>query len=146
MAGNRFKASASAITTGTSAKTLFQVIAASNHKVRIDRISLTFNGTSNTAEPILCRLIRQTTSGTMTGVTGKKDPDDWSETIQTTFSKDASAEPTTGEVIDEVYAHPQVGYIWPFPKGLYIGGGDRLGVVVTAAASVSASVTVDGEE
>lgn len=148
MAGNRFKATKSGITTGTSAKTLLQVIAATNHKVLIDELSVSFNGTSNTAAPILVQVIRQTSAGTMTSLTGVKDPDDFDETLQTTFQHTASAEPTSGDVLFEEYVHPQTGYTWQagFGRAIQVGGGDRVGVVVTAGASVSATARVAGEE
>lgn len=148
MSGNRFKFTKSAISTGTSIKTLIQIVAASNHKVLIDEISISFAGTSNTAAPILVQVARNTDAGTMTSLAGAKDPDDWSETIQTTGQHTATVEPTQGTVIIDEYVHPQTGYTWqaPFGKAIAIGGGDRLGIAVTAGASVSAAVRVCGEE
>lgn len=148
MSGNRFKAVTGQITTGTSAKTLLQLVAASNHKVLVDEISISFNGTSNTAEPIKVDVLRQTTAGTMSSLTLVKDPDDWDETIQTAAQHTATAEPTAGDVLMSEHVHPQQGYTWqaPFGRQIAIGGGDRLGVRVTAAASVSAIVRASGEE
>ncbi len=148
MAGNRFKGVTDPITTGTSAKTLLQIIAASHHKVKIDEISVSFNGTSNTAEPIRVDVLRQTTGGTMSSLTLRKDPDDWDETIQTTAQHTSTSEPTAGDVLLTEYVHPQQGYTWqaPFGREIIIGGGDRLGIRVTAAASVSAIARVSGEE
>lgn len=148
MSGVRFKATKSAISTGTAKKTLLQVVAASNHAVKLDEISISFNGTSNTAEPILVQISRQTTAGTMTSLTPVKDPDDADETLQVTAQHTATAEPTEGDVLMEEYVHPQTGYTWQagFGREIKIGGGDRLGIVVTAAASVSANVRVAGEE
>jgi hypothetical protein len=148
MAGNRFRAVQTAITTGTAVKTLMQIVAATNHKVRLDEISISFNGVSNTAEPIRVRILRQTTAGTMTALTLVKDPDDWSETIQTTAQHTATAEPTASDVLMAEYVHPQQGYTWQAPTGreIYIGGGDRIGIEVLAVASVSANVRVAGEE
>jgi hypothetical protein len=148
MAGNRFKGVTGQISTGTSAKTLLQIVAASNHKVLIDEISISFNGTSNTAEPIKVDVLRQTTAGTMSSLTLVKDPDDWDETIQTTAQHTATAEPTASDVLMSEHVHPQQGYTWqaPFSRSIAIGGGDRIGVRVTAPASVSAIVRVAGEE
>lgn len=148
MSLNRFKGTVNGVATGTSAKTIVQIIAAANHKVAIDEIAISFRGTSNTAEPILVQVMRQTSAGTMPALTLKKDPDDWDETIQTTAAHTATAEPTSGDVLMEEYVHPQTGYTWQAPEGrkIAIGGGDRLGVVVTAAASVSCTCRVCGEE
>lgn len=148
MAGNRFRGVTGQIATGTSAKTLLQVVAASNHKVLIDEISISFNGVSNTAEPIKVDILRQTTAGTMSALTLVKDPDDWGETIQTTAQHTSTSEPTAGDVLLSEHVHPQQGYTWqaPFGRAIAIGGGDRLGIRVTAAASVSAITRVAGEE
>jgi hypothetical protein len=152
MAGNRFKARTNPIATSTSAKTLLQVIAASNHAVMVDEISISFKGTSNTAAPIRVDICRQSDAGTTTAggtnSTIKFDPDDVDETIQTTIRDSASAEPTTGDILMTEYVHPQTGYTWQAPHGrsIKIGGGDRLGVRVTADADVNAVVRVNGEE
>lgn len=148
MAGCRFKGSVSAVSTGTSLKTIMQIVAASNHAVMIDEISISFQGTSNTASPILVKITRQTDAGTMSSLTLVKDPDDWDETIQTTAQHTATAEPTAGSTIMEEYVHPQTGYTWQAPhgKGIKIGGGDRIGITVTAGASVSCAARVAGEE
>lgn len=148
MAGNRIKGATGAIATGTSLKTLLQIVAAANHKVLIDKISISFNGTSSTAEPIRVDLIRQTTAGTMSSLTLAKDPDDWDEAIQTTAQHTATAEPTAGDVLDSVHVHPQQGYDWNFAYGreVRIGGGDRLGIRVLAPATVNAVVSFAGEE
>lgn len=148
MAGCRFKGTISGVSTGTSLKTIIQIIAASNHGVLIDEISVSFQGTSNTAAPILVKVTRQTDAGTMTSLTLVKDPDDWDETIQTTAQHTATAEPSAGATIMEEYVHPQTGYTWQAPHGkeIKIGGGDRLGVTVTAGASVSCAARVCGSE
>lgn len=148
MAGVRFRATKSGITTGTSAKTLVQLIAAANHAVLLDDIEVAFNGVSATAEPIRIRVLRQTTAGTATSLTLVKDPDDAAETLQTTASHTATAEPTAGDVLLETYCHPQTGWSWSVPRerAIKIGGGDRVGIEVLAAASVSATVRAGGEE
>ncbi len=150
MAGVRFAARTNPIATGTSAKTLLQIIAASNHGVLIDEISISFGGTSNTAAPVRVDVLRQTDAGTMTtsASTIVKDPDDTDETLQTTRSDTATAEPSAGDILMTEYVHPQTGYSWqaPFGKPIKIGGGDRLGIRVTAAADVNAICRVRGEE
>ena len=46
------------------------------------------------------------------------------------------------------YIHPQTGYTWqaPFGRAIKIGGGDRIGIEVTAGADVNATCRVAGEE
>jgi len=148
MAGTRFKVVTGEIATGTSAKTLLQIVAAANHGVLIDEISISFKGTSNTATPIRVRVLRQTTAGTMTSLTPVKDPPDSGETLQVGAQHTATAEPTAGDVLMTELVHPQTGYTWqaPFGREIKIGGGGRLGIEVLAGADVNAVVRVVGEE
>ncbi len=148
MAGVRFKCTQSGVVTGTTEKTLMQVFCAANHAAMIEEISISFNGVVNTNEPILVQVARQTTAGTLTAGAPVKDPDDAAEALQTDYAHTATAEPTKGDVLMHEYVHPQSGFIWqaPFGSKIKIGGGDRLGVIVTAPNSVSAAVRVVGEE
>lgn len=148
MAGVRFKVATAQIATGTAKKTLLQIVAASNHAVLIDEFSISFEGVSVTGTPIMVEVARQTTAGTMSSLTPVKDPDDSDETLQVTAQHTATAEPTEGDVIRRELVHPQGGYTWqaPFGRAIKIGGGDRLGIVVTSAADVDAIVSVSGEE
>lgn len=148
MAGVRFKAVTGEVATGTSAKTILQVVAAANHGLKIDEVSISFKGTSNTATPIKVDVLRQTTAGTMTSLTPVKDPDDSDETLQVTAQHTATAEPTAGDVLMSELVHPQQGYTWqaPFGREIKVGGGDRLAVRVTAAADVNCIARVAGEE
>lgn len=148
MSGVRFKATKSGVATGTVAKTIIQIVAAANHGVIIDEVSISFQGTSNSASPIRVRVLRQTTAGTMSALTPVKDPDDADETLQTTAQHTATAEPTAGDVLLEEYVHPQAGYTWqaPFGRAIKIGGGDRLGIETLAAADVNCTTRVSGEE
>jgi len=148
MAGTFFKAVTGEIATGTSAKTLLQIVTAANHGALIKELSISFKGVSNTAAPVKVDILRQTTAGTMTGLTPVKDPDDADETLQTTAQHTATAEPTASDVLMSELVHPQTGYTWqaPFGQALKIGGGDRLGIRVTAGADVNAICRVVGEE
>ena len=148
MAGVSLKATKSGITTGTSLITLIQVVGASNHGVLVKEWSISFQGTSNTASPILVKVMRQTSAGTMTSLTPVKDPAGTTETLQTTFQHTATAEPTASDVLFEEYVHPQTGYTWqaPFGQSVKVDGGTRLGITCTAAASTSATVRMVCEE
>jgi hypothetical protein len=147
MSGVGFKVRTDPIATGTSAKTILQIVAAANHGVIMNEISVAFAGVTNTDAPIRVDVLRQTTAGTMTtsASTIVKDPDDSDETLQTTRQDTATAEPTAGDILFTEYVHPQTGYTWANQK-IKIGGGDRLGVRVTAAVSVNCVVRAAGEE
>lgn len=142
MTGVRTRAVTGAIATTTAARTLLQIVAASNHRVTLEELEISFEGVTNTATPIKVDVLRQTSAGTMTGLTLVKDNSNDDETPEVTAQHTATSEPTAGDVLDSFYVHPQQGRLWqaPFAKPFVIPGGTRLGIRVTAAASVNAIV------
>ena len=131
-----------------TAKTVMQLVAASNHRVRLLRWGVFFDGTSVTAEPVQVRLLRQTTAGTMSALTPVKKDDSIAETLQTTAQHTATVEPTAGDVLDVKEIHPQQGYEYIAPLGqeYIIGGADRLGIECTAPAVVNVRAVMEFEE
>lgn len=148
MAGQHARAVTANIATGTSAKTLLQLVAAANHGVKVTGWGISFKGTSVTAEPILVELVRQTTAGTMSTLTPVKSNDSNGDTLDTTAQHTATAEPTTTDVLRSVYVHPQGNFAEHFPFGaeVLVGAGDRVGLRVTAAADVGSIAFLDFEE
>jgi len=147
MSGVGFRVVKSDIAVGTSTKTLVQIVAASNHGVELDEVSISFQGIVGTDLPILVEVLRQTTAGTMSSLTPVKAPDDTDETLQVTAQHTATVEPTAGDILDSEYVHPQSGYTFVF-EGEKIGGGDRIGIqtINTGGVDVKASVRVKGRE
>jgi len=87
--------------------------------------------------------MRQSTAGTMSALTPSKYNDSDDETLQTTAQHTASAEPTSGDILETQLIHPQGrGVFGPFT----VKGGGRLGVVVTASVSVDCVVSAQIEE
>lgn len=151
MAGLNFTVSTEgAVTVSASTpKTLLQVIAPTNQRVKVKRVSVSFNGTSASDPAILVQLLRQTTAGTMTAATPRKDDAGDDETIQTTAQHTATAEPTASDIIWESYVPAVGGAVVDFPEPKTIKGGTRLGLKVSPGATpatVSASATIDCEE
>jgi len=148
MARIRVHAGQNGIATGTSVKTLIQIVAAANHRVAVTEVGIGFHGVTNTHEPILVELLRQTTAGTMSALTPVKKDASADETLQTTAQHTATAEPTAGDVLKSWPVHPQTGVIWQPPSGdeILVPGGGRLGLRVTAANSINADVYMDFEE
>ena len=134
--------------TAATAKTVLQIVAAANHRVRGKGWGVFFDGTSTTAEPVQVRLLRQTTAGTMSALTLTKRDDSIADTLLTTAQHTATAEPTAGDVLEVVEVHPQQSYEkwWPMGSEIIIGGGDRLGVECTAPAGVNVRAVFYGEE
>ena len=136
------------IATGSSLKTLMQLVAAANHAIRLTEIAIGLHGTSNTAEPILVQLTRQTDAGTMSALTPVKADDSVADSLATTAQHTATVEPTSTDVLRSWTVHPQTGLIVQAHDlaPIIIGAGDRIGLRVTAAADVNADVTMAWEE
>lgn len=133
-------------------KTLIQVIAAANHRVKIKGWGIYFDGTSVTGEPVQVELLRQSTAigGTPTANNPVKDDPDATETVQTTAQiyGTSPTEPTAGDVLDMCEVHPQGSYEVKYGLGdeKVIKGGGRMGIRATAPAAVNARVKLFLEE
>ena len=134
--------------TAATAKTVIQIVAAANHRVKILGWGVYFDGVSSTAEPVQVRLLRQTTAGTMSALTPIKWDDSIADTLLTTAQHTATAEPTAGDVLEVKEIHPQQGYekLYPLGQEPIIGGGDRVGIECTAPAGVNVRAEVRFEE
>lgn len=130
-----------------TAKTVVQVTAPTNQRLKIKGWGVFFDSTSPTAEPVQVRLLRQTTAGTMSSLTPVKLVAG-SETVQTTAQHTATAEPTAGDVLDAIEVHPQSGYekIIPMDVPIDVPGGGRVGIECTAPAVVNVRAKIIFEE
>ncbi len=130
-----------------TAETVLQLVAAANHRVKVKEWGVFFDGVSVTAEPVLVEIVRQSTAGTSSALTPVKVDDSLPETLQTTARDKVTVEPTTGDVLDAVQVHPQQGWKEVDSDYIYIvGGGDRLGIRVTAPAAVNCKASMKFEE
>ena len=130
-----------------TAKTVIQLIAPANVILAVNGAWVSFDGISNTAEPVLVEILRQTTAGTVTARNPLKTKDT-STALGSTGGVNASAEPTAGDVLKTFHLHPQAGVIIPldFDKEIEIPGGGRLGMRITAPAAVNCLAGFEGEE
>lgn len=148
MAGVGWKAVTAKIATGTSLKTLMQVVAAANHRLLVKEFGISFDGVASDGVPILVEVLRQSTAGTTSALTPVKTNDSDDETLQVTARHTATVEPTAGDVLWSEQIHPQTGDRWvaTFDDPLPVKGGGRLGLRVTAAAGVNAVAYMSGTE
>lgn len=125
--------------TAATAKTVLQLVAAANHRIKILSWAVFFDGTSTTAEPVQIRVLRQTTAGTMSALTPTKRDDSIADSLLTTAQHTATVEPTASDVLEAIEVHPQQGYQAYAPMGaeIIVGGGDRLGIEATAPSGVN---------
>lgn len=124
-----------------TAETLVQVRGSASVKTRLLAWGVSFDSTSATAEPVLVRLVRQTTDGTGTGASEvKNDPDDPAALV-TTFHT-FSAEPTLGDILEEYDVFPGgIPFVIQYPLGdepiIDSDTASRMAIVVTAPAIVN---------
>jgi hypothetical protein len=134
MAGLRFIATGIRTTVAASAtRTLLQLIAPTNQKIRIEKIVVRGYGLAAADPPAEIQIALQTTAGTSVAVTLKKvktsDPETLQSSALSTFS---GAEPTTTTVKDADGMHPQSRntFIWPPDRPLFLEGNEKIGVIV----------------
>lgn len=123
----------------SATETVLQLVAATNHRVKIIGWGVSFKGTKTQDEPIKVVLKRQTTAGTSSAGTVVKVDDSLAETMQSTSRITFTAEPTAGDELEAKNVHPQGWYEKFYPEGkeVIVGGGDRIGIEVTTPASVN---------
>lgn len=130
-----------------AAKTVLQIVAAANHPIAVKGYSVSFDGTSASAEPVQVDVLRQTTAGTMSAGTPVEETNTGT-TLQTTSQINATVEPTAGAVLRRYEVHPQSGVLEKFTieDEIMVGGGGRLGIRVTAPAAVNVLASISVEE
>ena len=130
-----------------TAKTIVQVVAPANQRLKIKAWGVFFDGISGTEAAVQVRLLRQTDAGTASSLTPVKQVAG-SETVQTTAQHTATVEPTGGDVLDIAEVHPQSGYekLIPFDMPIEVPGGGRVGIECTAPATVNVRAKIIFEE
>lgn len=129
------------------AKTVVQLAGGANVIEAVTGAWISFDGTSNTAEPTIVEILRQTTAGTMTARSPLKTKDT-ATALLATGGVNATLEPTAGDVLKTFHVHPQAGVIIPldFDKEIEVPSGGRLAVRITAPAAVNCLAGFEGEE
>jgi hypothetical protein len=131
------------------AKTVVQVLAAAQHRVKVKGIDVSFKGVSSTDTPVLLEWVQQSTAGTMTSLTLDKHDEGYSETLQTTAQHTATVEPTSTALKRWSWRiHPQSNRLALLPPGmeLIIRGGERRGLLCTAVEAQNICVHLWLEE
>lgn len=151
MAGLECTATVRAVTSGTtSRKTLIQILAPTNQRLKVKSFGVYGNGVSSSAEPLLVELVEQTTAGTLTALAELPIHLSAAETPQAAATgSPVTAEPTSAtDPIDVAEHHPQGGYERAYApdREIIVGGGKRVAVVVTAAAAVNVTAKIEWEE
>lgn len=136
------------VSTGTSVKTLVQIVSPTNQRLKITEVAIGFHGITNTDAPITVELVQQSTAGTSSSLTPVSEDSGMPETVQSTALQAFSAEPTLTNVIRTWAVHPQQGAVLILPIGreIKVSGGKRIGLRVTAGVAVNADAYIRFEE
>lgn len=128
-------------------RTVLQLYAAANQRVKILGWGVFFDGTNTAGEPVQVRLLRQTSAGTMTSIS-PVPLRACAESIQTLSYHSATGEPTASDTMDVLEIHPQQGYEVKYPMGqeIIMAGGSRIGIECTAPAGVNVRAKIYFEE
>jgi hypothetical protein len=132
-----------------TAKTVGVLLAAAQHRVRVQGLSMYFKDTVVTDTPVKVELVRVTTGGTAgSSPTPVKKDENAGETIQTTANINYSAEPTITDILETKEIHPQTGekMYYPFGQEVYIKGGNKFGVRMTSAQNQTVALNFELEE
>jgi hypothetical protein len=136
--------------TAATAKTVLQIKAPTNQRVRIKTIRVTGEGIVVTDKPIFSRLTRSSANfGTGTSATPGKINTSNGETIQSSCAKNFTVEPTSPSATGyEVNSHPQNGFMeqFQFDSPLEIAGGNSINVECTAAQAQTVVCSITFEE
>jgi hypothetical protein len=128
-------------------KTVLYAKSGATHQTAVFGVHVSFDGAVSGNEPIIIKLVRITTDGTVTSVTARL-LNDQDITPQASGGKNATVEPTLTTIIKTIEVHPQSGYEEhrPFDRPYLIGPGDRLGLAITAPDNVNCVAWLDCEE
>lgn len=132
---------------GTTEKSVLYVKSGATHQTAIFGVHVSFDGAVSGNEPVLIKLVRMTTDGTVTSVTARV-LNDQDIAPQASGGKNATAEPTLGTILKVIEVHPQSGYEEhrPFDRPYLVGPGDRVGLAITAPDAVNCVAWLDCEE
>lgn len=133
-----------------TAKTILSFINAANSLFRVTEVSVSFDGTSSTAEPVTVELMSSTeavagtaTTGTAVQVGGP------TRTVQGTTKRNFTFEPTVLTTMKRWLVHPQTGLTIQFPLGRepeQVTTADAIVVRCTAPAAVNCQGYMEVEE
>lgn len=144
MAGLHFRANTGAVSVASAtAKTVGQIVAATNTRALLRRMDIGWNGVTATDPPVRVELLIQTDAGSgSSAITMAKNDTGYAETLQTTGIYNCTSEPTGSTIVWGTYIHPQTSRTFVFDPPLAIVGGTRRGLRCTPGSMTGCSVDV----
>lgn len=132
------------IATGTSAKTILQLVAPAANAVMVHSGSISFDGSSPTGGKILVRLLRSASGGSSTSRTPAKMDANDGVSLAASGKENFTGEPTGAVELDRWLVHPQSGVSMSSP--VRVKPGETLGFEVTAPSENNAVASFSFEE
>jgi hypothetical protein len=131
------------------ATTVAVVKAPTNQRVKILGFNLSFNGTTNSAQPVLVNIGTFTGGSGFQSATPNKNEPELTETVQTTANTWKSGQ-TEGTFTNyrTITIHPQLAYEYlaPSDQPFFVAGGTQWGLQCNAQAGVGVQGYVKFEE
>ena len=130
-----------------TALTVAQIKAPTNHRLKILRYGLFFNGTTNAGQPVQLRVGRATaTFGTLTAATPHTNQEGLPETpLASCGIAPTATEPTYTQIHHTDTIHPQLSEQIS-TNAFEVAGGSSVGFELTATAGVNVSGWIEYEE
>lgn len=127
-----------------TAKTVLQLTAPANHRIRVKGFSVTLAGTAPI--DLTVRVVRQTTAGTGTTATPVKLDPGADETLQTSVTGNFTVEPTADAVLQFKRLQGSYEKMLPMGQEWIVPGNGRLGIECTATSAATVAVECSFEE
>lgn len=131
--------------TAATAKTILSVICAANAPIRLIEFSVSFDGTSASAEPCTVELCSSTQAGA--GTSTSQSPVQTggpTRTVQASGARNYTAEPTTLTVLKRWLVHPTAGMIYQAPLGREVEQNTTSDALCLRVTSPSGTENVQG--
>lgn len=133
-------------TPNANPRTLFQAYIAAGQRLKIYQLDISLQGSTPATAPVLMDWIIQTTAGTASSLTAQKQDRGIGETIQGSFTKDFTAEPTAGATLIPFSLHQQATWPQRMPFEIIVKGDERVGLRYRSSTYVPVTYTVYVEE
>lgn len=144
MAGLIGTAVTNSVGTGTATtKTILEISAPAGAGLRVQRVSISFDGVSPTAGKALVQIVKGATTGTGTNLTPAK-LQGHTGSLGTTAKENFTVEPSGGTVVFAEQVHTQSGYT--APEEIILNPGETLSVRTNVPAAVNARARMRWEE
>lgn len=145
--GSIYVVSTGSIATGTSLKTLLELITASTDRLTLISWWVEFDGATASDTPIKVELVRASAGITGTSITPLKYTD-YAPAAATTAKHTATAEGTPTDILEVHYVPPTAGLIIQYPLGreIQVPVSSFIRARVTAGVGVNAAVGMVWDE